>query len=81
MKQDVYKRQDISRWYDLTTTNALNMKFYANGRIDVDVYKRQASRYLEGTSEQRREDYGARPYLLRESAGRALQDARPDRCV
>ena len=26
---------DISRWYDLTTTNALNMKFYANGRIDV----------------------------------------------
>lgn len=26
---------DISRWYDLTTSNALNIKFYANGRIDV----------------------------------------------
>lgn len=26
---------DISKWYELTTTNALNMKFYANGRIDV----------------------------------------------
>ena len=26
---------DISRWYDLTTTNALSIKFYANGRIDV----------------------------------------------
>ncbi|WP_294590020.1 hypothetical protein [uncultured Bacteroides sp.] len=26
---------DISRWYDLTTTNALNIKFYAKGRIDV----------------------------------------------
>ena len=25
----------ISRWYDLTTTNALSIKFYANGRIEV----------------------------------------------
>ena len=26
---------DISRWYDLTTANALSIKFYANGRLDV----------------------------------------------
>ncbi len=26
---------DISQWYDLTTTNAVSIKFYANGRIDV----------------------------------------------
>lgn len=26
---------DISRWYDLTTTNAEQIKFYKNGRIDV----------------------------------------------
>ncbi len=26
---------DISQWYDLTTTNAMSIKFYANGRIDV----------------------------------------------
>ena len=26
---------DISRWYDLTTTNAVSLKFYGNTRIDV----------------------------------------------
>ena len=26
---------DISRWYELTTSNATEIKFYANGRIDV----------------------------------------------
>lgn len=26
---------DVSRWYDLTTTNAEQIKFYKNGRIDV----------------------------------------------
>ena len=26
---------DISRWYELTTSNATDIKFYANGRIDV----------------------------------------------
>lgn len=26
---------DISRWYDLTTTNAEQIKFYKNGRIDI----------------------------------------------
>ena len=27
---------DISRWYDLTTTNAVSLKFYGNTRIDVN---------------------------------------------
>ncbi len=26
---------DITGWYDLTTTNAEQIKFYKNGRIDV----------------------------------------------
>lgn len=26
---------DVSNWYDLTTTNAEQIRFYKNGRIDV----------------------------------------------
>lgn len=32
---------DISDWYDLTTTNAEQMKFFKNGRIDVRFKDRQ----------------------------------------
>lgn len=34
---------DISRWYDLTTTNAIGMKFFRNGRVDVRFKDRQAA--------------------------------------
>lgn len=34
---------DVSDWYDLTTTNAEQMKFFKNGRIDVRFIDRQTA--------------------------------------
>lgn len=35
---------DVSGWYDLTTTNAEQMRFFKNGRIDVRFKDREAAR-------------------------------------
>ena len=34
---------DITEWYDLTLTNAEQIKFYKNGRIDVRFKDSQAA--------------------------------------
>ena len=34
---------DVSGWYDLTTTNAEQMRFFKNGRIDVRFKDREAA--------------------------------------
>jgi len=34
---------DISKWYDLTLTNAEQIKFYKNGRIDIRFKDSQAA--------------------------------------
>lgn len=34
---------DVSGWYDLTTTNAIGMKFFRNGRVDVRFIDRETA--------------------------------------
>ena len=37
------QRRNITEWYDLTLTNAEQIKFYKNGRIDVRFKDSQAA--------------------------------------